>query len=167
MKKVSTIMVGSLLAIGIVISGMAFADNPGDKPCRGFASHKSHGKMGPGLLTRYQHENMLVQALSEITGQSEQVLREKLKDSRVRDVLEEYAIDREVFRAAMRAKFSQRVKEAAASGSITAEQEKDILTKMENRAQRHALMKQLIEKGVEDGTITQEQARMLLRRHFY
>jgi hypothetical protein len=109
---------------------------------------------------------MLVQTLSEITGQSEQVLREKLHDNRLRDVLEEYAIDRDAFRAAMKAKFSQRVKEAAASGSITEEQEKDILTKMDNRVQRQALMKRLIEKGVADETITPEQAQMLMRRHY-
>jgi polyhydroxyalkanoate synthesis regulator phasin len=64
----------------------------------------------------------------------------------------------------MKAKVNKRIKQAVANGSITPEQQKDILEKMENRSKRRELMSQLIEKGIEDGTITQEDAQMLLRK---
>jgi polyhydroxyalkanoate synthesis regulator phasin len=64
----------------------------------------------------------------------------------------------------MKAKVDERIKQAVANGSITPEQQKDILEKMENRSKRHELMSQLIEKGIEDGAITQEDAQMLLRK---
>jgi polyhydroxyalkanoate synthesis regulator phasin len=78
--------------------------------------------------------------------------------------MQELNIDRQAFRTAMQAKASERIKQAVANGSITPEQEKEILAKMENRSKRRELMSQLIEKGIADGTITQEDAQMLLRK---
>lgn len=78
--------------------------------------------------------------------------------------MEDLGIEREAFRTAMQAKISQRIKSAAAEGSITAEQEKEILEKMENRGQRREIMSRLVEKGLADGTITQDQARMIMQK---
>jgi hypothetical protein len=53
---------------------------------------------------------------------------------------------------------------AVSDGSITPEQEKQILAQIEAHTKRRELMKMLIEKGIDDGTITRDEARMLMRR---
>jgi polyhydroxyalkanoate synthesis regulator phasin len=116
------------------------------------------------LLAKYQQKNLMIQVLSEITGESAADISTKLKEQRMRTVMQELNIDRQAFRTAMQAKVSERVKQAVANGSITPEQEKEILSKMENRSKRREVINQLIEKGLEDGTITQEQAQMLMRK---
>jgi hypothetical protein len=164
MKKIQAIAIGSVLVVGIVLTGMALAAGSGDRPHRGPAKHRQHGDTLLTLLTRYQYKNLMVQTLAEITGQSVENVGLTLKEKRLRGVLEDYKVDREDFRAAMRSKTIAMVKQAAVNGSITTEQEKEILEKMEKQVQRHALMTQLIEKGLADGTITPEQAQMLKRR---
>ena len=64
----------------------------------------------------------------------------------------------------MRIKAIDLIQKSAESGTITPEQAKDILEKMENRSKRRELMSQLIDKGLEDGTITQEDAQTLLHK---
>jgi polyhydroxyalkanoate synthesis regulator phasin len=64
----------------------------------------------------------------------------------------------------MQAKERVRIKQAVADGSITPEQEKEILAKMETCAKQRELMRKLIENGIEDGIITRDEARMLIRR---
>jgi hypothetical protein len=99
-----------------------------------------------------------------MTGQSVETIEAKLNDQCMRSVIRELNIDRKALHNSLQAKVRERIKQAAANGTITPEQEKDILERVENRAQRRELMSQLIEKGIEDGTITQEQARMLMRK---
>ena len=82
----------------------------------------------------------------------------------MRSVMQELKIDRQAFRGAMLAKEKELIKQAAADKSITPEQEKEILDKMETRSKRHELMSRLIEKGIEDETITREEAQMLMRK---
>jgi hypothetical protein len=82
----------------------------------------------------------------------------------MRSVMQELNIDRQTFREAMQAKERERIKLAVADGSITPEQEKEILAIIEKRAKRRELMSKLIEKGIADGTITREEAQMLMRK---
>jgi polyhydroxyalkanoate synthesis regulator phasin len=166
MKKSIMIIAGCLLAISVASAGMAFARGPEERQFKGDRCH--HRRWNPDiiLLTRYQHKNMLVQTLSELTGKSPEIIRQKLRDQRLRATLEEYKVDREAFHSAMRAKFGQLVKKSVENGSITAEQEKEILEKMENHSPRHSIMKKLIEKGVQDGTITPEEASRLMKKPF-
>jgi polyhydroxyalkanoate synthesis regulator phasin len=164
MKKIQTIIVASVLVMGIVLSGPAFADNQGKGDRQGFGFKQRHKGGGLMLLARYQQRNLMVQVLSEMTGQSTEAIRTKLQEQRMRPVMQELNIDRQAFRTAMKAKVNERIKQAVANGNITLEQQKDILEKMENRSKRRELMSQLIEKGIEDGTITQEDAQMLLRK---
>ena len=164
MKKIQTIIVASVLVMGMVLCGPAFADSQGKGDRQGFGSKQRHKGGGLMQLAKYQQRNMMIQVLSEMTGQSTEAISTKLKKQRMRTVMQELNIDRQAFRTAMHAKFSARVKQAVTDGSITPEQEKEILTKMENRSKRRELMSQLIEKGIEDGTITQEDAQMLLRK---
>jgi polyhydroxyalkanoate synthesis regulator phasin len=96
--------------------------------------------------------------------QSEEALRLKLKDQGLRNVMQELNIDRQAFRDAMQAKERERIKQAVTDGSITPEQEKEILAKIENHNKRRELMSKLIETGIEDGTITRDEARMLMHK---
>ena len=164
MKKNQSIFLASLLAIGIEFSGLAVADNSQKSGRQGFGFKHRHKGGGLMLLAKYQQKNLMVQVLSEMTGQSADAIESKLKDQRMRTVMQELNIDRQLFRSAMQAKVSQRVKEAAANGTITAEQEKEILEKLEYRAQRREIISRLVEKGVTDGTITPEEAQMLMRK---
>jgi hypothetical protein len=116
------------------------------------------------LLAKYEQRNLMAKTLAQITGQSIETIQAKLKDQRMRGVMQELNIDRQAFRSAMQAKVIERVKQAAVSGTISPEQETEILTQIENHSKRQELMSQLIEKGIEDGTITQEQAQTLMRK---
>jgi hypothetical protein len=164
MKTKHTLILSCVLAVGIIFSGLALAENPakGARPGFGFKRHQSGG--GLVMLAKYQQKNLMVQVLSEMTGQPVKDIEAKFKEQRMRFVIEELGIDRDAFRSAMQAKISQRIKSAVADGSITKEQEQELLEKIENRNQRRELMSRLVEKGLADGTITQEQAQVLMRR---
>ena len=116
------------------------------------------------MLAAYQQKNLRLQVLSEMTGQPVEAIEFKLEDQRMRSVMQEFNIDRQAFRDALQAKERARIKQAVADESITSEQEKEILLKIENRTKRRELMSKLIEKGIEDGTITRDEARMLMRK---
>ena len=163
MKKIP-IIVASVLVMGMVLCGPAFADNQGKGDRQGFGFKQRHKGGGLLLLAKYQQRNLMVQVLSEMTGQSTEAINTKLKEQRIRALMQGLNIDRQAFRTAMKAKVNERIKQAVANGNITPEQQKDILEKMENRSKRRELMSQLIEKGIEDGTITQEDAQVLFRK---
>jgi transcriptional regulator CtsR len=164
MNKRHTIIISCVLAVAIILSGLAFADSQGKGDRRGFGSKRHHKGGGLMLLAKYEQKNLAVQVLSDLTKQSTEAISTKLKEKRIRTVMQELNIDRQKFRAKMQAKVGERIKQAATNGTITAKQEKEILAKMENRSKRRELMSQLIEKGIADGTITQEDAQMLLRK---
>ena len=164
MRKIQTIIVASVLVMGMVICGPAFADSQGKGDRQGFGFKQRHKGGGLMLLAKYQQRNLAVQVLSEMTGQSTEAISTKLKEQRIRTVMQELNIDRQAFRTAMHAKAGERIKQAVANGTITPEQEKEILAKMENRSKKRELMSRLVEKGVADGTITQEEAQMLMRK---
>ena len=161
--KMKHIIISCFLVVGIIFSGLAIADSQrtGDRKGLGF---KQHHKGGLQLLAGYQQKNLRVQVLSEMTNQSVETIQLKLKDQRMRSVMQELNIDRQAFRDAMQAKERARIKQAVADGSITPEQEKEILAEMEMHAKRRELMSKLIEKGIEDGTITRDEARMLMHK---
>jgi hypothetical protein len=163
MKK-KHIIISCVLVVGIIFGGLAFADNQriGHRKGLGFNQHHKGG--GLQLLAGYQQKNLRVQILSEMTGQSVEAIQLKLKDQRMRSVMQELNIDRQAFRDAMQAKERAQIQQAVTDGSITPEQEKEIFAKIENRNKRRELMSKLIEKGIEDGTITRDEARMLVRK---
>ena len=164
MKKIQPIIVASFLVMGMVLCGPAFADGQGKGDRQGFGFKQRHKGGGLMLLAIYEQKNLAVQVLSDLTKQSAEAVSAKLKEQGMRAVMQDLNVDRQVFRNAMKAKVNERIRQAAVNKSITPEQEKEILTKMENRSKRRELMSQLIEKGIKDGTITQEDAQMLLRK---
>lgn len=162
MKKMQTAIVICVLSLGLALSGNAKAS---------FMEVPQDGKMGPGFhhrgegmdfLERYMHENLMVQVLSEVTGQPPETIRQKIEERNIPAVFDEYKIDQDVFRKAMRAKTTSMIKKLTEDGFITAEQQKEIFERMEAHEQRRELMDRLIQKGIKDGTITQEQAQMLM-----
>lgn len=164
MKTKCAVILSCVLVVAIIFSGLALADDAARGAHRGFGHKRHHSGGGLMLLAKYQQKNLIVQTLSEMTGQSKEAIETQLKGQRMRIVMEDLGIDREAFRNALRTNIIEHIKSAAASGSITAEQEKEILEKMETRSQRRELMSRLVEKGVADGTITQEQAQLLMRK---
>jgi hypothetical protein len=164
MKKKHIIIISCVLAAGIIVSGLTFADSHGAGHRRGFGFKHHHKGGGLFLLAKYQQKNLRVQVLSEMTEQSVEAVQLKLKDHRLGSLMQELNIDRQAFRAAMQAKVRERIEQAATDGSITPEQAREILAKMETYSKRHALMSKLIEKGIEEGTITRDEARMLMRK---
>jgi hypothetical protein len=164
MKKIQTIIVASVLVMGMVLSGPAFAASQGKGDRHRFGFNQRHTGGGLVLLAKYQQRNLMVQVLSEMADKTPDVISTKLKEQGMRAVMQELNIDRKTVRDAMHAKVRKRVSQAVADGTITSEQEKDILEKMEYRSKRREVMKQLIEKGLEDGTITREQTQMLMRK---
>jgi hypothetical protein len=162
--KMKHIIISCILVAGIIFSGLALADRQGTSHLKGSGFKQHHKGGGLELLVRYQKKNMMRQVLSEMTGQSVDAIQLKLKDQRMRSVMQELKIDRRAFRAAMQAKEKERINQAVSDGSITPDQEKEILAKMENRTKRRQLMSKLIENGIETGIITPEEAQMLMRK---
>ena len=163
MKTKHTTIIICVLAAAIIISGLAFAAGDwGNRGRRGAGFHRPHRDFALSLLVKYQQENMMVQTLSDISGQPIDAIQSKLKDQRMGTVMQELNIDRQAFHTAMRIKSIELIQKSAKSGIITPEQAKDIIEKMKNRSQRRELMSQLIENGINDGTITTDQAQMLM-----
>ena len=99
-----------------------------------------------------------------MTGQPVEAIQLKLKNQRLRSVMQDLKIERQAFRDAIQAQEKELIKQTVTDGSITPDQEKEILAKMENRTKRRELMSKLIEKGIEYGTITREEAQTLTRK---
>jgi polyhydroxyalkanoate synthesis regulator phasin len=162
MKTKNTAIIICVLATAIIISGLAFAGDWGNRGRRGAGFHRPHGDLALSLIVKYQQKNLMVQTLSDISGQSIEAIQTKLKDQRMGTIMRELNVDRQAFHTAMRIKSIELIQKSAESGTITPEQAKEIIEKMKNRSQRRELMSQLIEKGVKDGTITTAQAQMLM-----
>jgi hypothetical protein len=163
MKK-KHIIISCVLVVGIIFSGLALADSQRTGHRKGLEFKQHHKGGGLQLLAVYQEKNLRVKVLSEMTEVSEEAIQLKLKDQRMGSVMQEMNINRQAFGNAMQVKVKKRIKQAAADGNITSEQEKAILSKIENRTKRRELMSKLIEKGIEDRTITRDEARMLMRK---
>jgi len=162
MKTKHTTIIICVLTAAIIISGLAFAGDWGNRGRRGAGFHRPHRDFALSFLVKYQQENMMVQTLSDISRQPIDAIQAKLKDQRMGTVMQELNIDRQAFHTAMRIKSIELIQKSTESETITPEQAKDIIEKMKNRSQRRELMSQLIEKGVSDGTITTAQAQMLM-----
>jgi hypothetical protein len=163
-KKHIILIISCVLVVGFIFSGLTFADSQRTGHRKGFGFKQHHKGGGLQLLAGYQQKNLRVQVLSELTGQSVEAIQLKLTNQRMSSVMQALNIDRQAFRDAMQAKVRERIKQALADGSITPQQEKEILAKMETHSKRRELMSKLIEKGIEDGTITRDEARMLMHK---
>ena len=110
--KTKHTLISIVLAAGIIISGLAFASDWGNRGSRKAGFHRPHKAFALMLLVKYQQKNLMVQTLSEMTDQSVESLETQLKDQRMHTIMQDLDIDREAFRTAMQAKISQRVKKS-------------------------------------------------------
>jgi hypothetical protein len=164
MEKKHTTIIICILSATIIISGLAFAGDWGSRGRRGAGFHRPHKAFALTLLIKYQQKNLMVQTLSDMSGQAIEAIQTKLKNQHLGAVMRELNIDRQAFHTAMRINSIELIQKSAENETITPEQAKDIIEKMKNRSQRRELMGQLIEKGVSDGTITTAQAQMLMEK---
>jgi hypothetical protein len=164
MKKTLSIIVISVVLVGLAFYVAATAANPQDQANPGYGHPRMLAKSGPGLLMRYVLGNMAAQAVSEITQQPVDTIRTKMKEERLPAVLAEYQVDRKVFFEVMRAKVQGLLGKLVESNYLTVDQRDQVLARMDQYAQRRALMKSLIDRAITDGTITPDQAQMLLKR---
>lgn len=164
MKKILSIIVISVVLVGLAFYVAATAANPQDQANPGSGHQRMQAKSGPGLLMRYVRWNMAAQTVSEITQVPVDTIRTKLKEERLPAVLAEYHVDRKTFSDAMHAKVQALMGSLVASNYLTDAQQQEILARMDQYAQRRTLMKSVIDKAVTDGTITPDQAQMLLKR---
>jgi hypothetical protein len=82
------------------------------------------------LLGKYIHDNMVMEVLSDLTGQVPETLAAELEEGHIRGVLEKYQIDPETFRTAMDEKTVAAAQKAFECGLITSEQLADLIEKM-------------------------------------
>ncbi|MCK8601465.1 hypothetical protein [Desulfoferrobacter suflitae] len=164
MKKMQMIVVACVALIGATAwSGLHAAgtlDGPGK--FMKYGCHRPDG--GSNSLGKYLQENMMVDVLAQLTKQPVETVRQQVREKHFKALLHEYNVDRETFRAEMRAKKIAQINQLVTDGYLSADQGKAIVDKMEARAKRHQLMVQLIEKGIADGTITQQDAQLLMPR---
>lgn len=97
------------------------------------------------MLAKIQHDNIAVQVLSEITGQTAESIAQALQTQHMRELMESYNVDQEVFENAMDEKAIAFIGKAVENNSITQEQADEIIQMIENRPERP-------EPGTEPGT---------------
>ena len=152
MKKIRIIILICMLAFGIALCGMAIADGP-TGPHRGD---------GPMFLSRLIRHNMVVQVLSQLSGQSADTITQQLKAQDLSGMLGTYKIDPQAFHSAMSSKLSALITLLTDNGYITTDQSIYVENRMANSAQRRQLLTTLVQKVIEDGAVTQDQAQILL-----
>jgi hypothetical protein len=147
MKRTSMIM-ATILTVSILFSGMAFgvelptgsSQEPGP-PIAPLPPHcgPHEPPMPPGmrLLIMYQQINVI----SELTGLTQENVRQLLISSGPPVILEAYGVPLDAFITAMDKQSAKLVKQAAVSGIITKKQEEDILKRMTQRPARPHPMK--------------------------
>jgi hypothetical protein len=136
MKRTSVIM-ATILTVNILFSGMALGAQlpagPSQEPGLSMAPppphcgpHEPPIPEGMRLLLMCQQINVL----SELTGLTQENVRQLLISSSPSAILEAYGIPIDTFIAEMDKQSAKLVKQAAGTGIITKKQEEDILKRM-------------------------------------
>ncbi len=140
-------MIVTLTAMAMLLSGSVFADQimgggkgKGAPPACPYARPADEGfrpspPQKPGdLLGKSLNDNMMTEALSELTGQSADGSKTALETQRPDAILETYGVDFETFRTLMDEKTVAMAEKAAGCALITQEQSADIAEKIAARA---------------------------------
>ncbi|GEM_PF-3048893 len=143
-KKIVTI----LLMVSMMMWGTAFAG--GKEKCGGTKMSASgtsavaetagtdvrpprppHRHAG-GLLGKYLHDNMMTEALSELSGQTVDAVKAEIEAQGLRAVFETYSIDQAAFRTLMDSKTVKLAQQAAGCGLLTQDQATAIAQEIES-----------------------------------
>ena len=147
MKK---IIITTLVIFGMVISGMAFAQGFGPQnrlpmSDQGLADNGDQqgvrpGKAGPrhprnagGHLGKVLHENMMMEALVELTGETAEAIKAKIEETGFREFMEASGIDRETLKPLMDEKTVSLADKLSGCGVITQEQADEIIEKIKEQ----------------------------------
>lgn len=150
------------IVVGFSIYFSATAANSPDQVNSVSGYHQAKG--GPHLLTRFVRANMAAQTIAEISKRPVDDIRKQLEEQRLPAVLAANNVDRTAFAEGMRTRFQSLLGQLSNNGYLTADQKNLIISRMDQFAERRALLKGLVDKALADGTITQEQAQTLLKR---
>lgn len=143
-KTVISLFLTGLLITGLTLtsaSAGARKQAPCEEPCTEAPCKDSYGyykgnKRGylhcVGQVHRFQHKNMFIRVLTQLTGKSEADLKADFQSGSKKTILEKYNISPEKFSAAMKKEAQVYVQNAVSSGSITKEQGDIVLRDLEN-----------------------------------
>ncbi len=141
MKRKTMYAVTTTVICGFFIVGIAFAQ----MNFLGKQNHGQHGMGGHGgrhvsqgphhLIMKPLMDNMVMNALTEMTGKDAATIQTEIQDKRIPEILELYAIDASVFHATMNAKLKELVTKLMGCGLLTSEQATEITTALDNLPQ--------------------------------
>ncbi|MDO9264943.1 MAG: hypothetical protein Q7U02_13325 [Desulfosalsimonadaceae bacterium] len=114
----------------ILVSGWAFASDPGFGDQHAQKNPPPPPNIGIHLLVKYEMDNMAVNVIAELTGQPVETIQASLAESDMRTLLEANVVNETLFRAAMKEKMLELVNEALANGRITQTQADEIIEKI-------------------------------------
>jgi len=159
---IATLIAFLALLIAIPLNAAAFK-GPDLEGRKGPCIHR-HKKDGAELCMRFVNQNLAVEAIAELSGQPQEIIRQKLDRKRPYLLLAEYGIEPKAFRSAMEIRHRALLYKLNEMGYLTSDQLTLIQERKNRRAERRALMQKLVEAGLENGTITQEEAASLVPR---
>jgi hypothetical protein len=150
MMKTFKMILFTLMMASLMIGSIALAQPPigtpgGERPGSTMDEETGAGSEKPmrpeprgplGQLMKFQHQNITVAVLAELTGLDADSIDAKLELSHPSEILSTYDIEIETFIAAMDAQTTALVEAAVAAGTITADQEDEIITMIKNKPER-------------------------------
>jgi len=147
MKKfkmiVFTLMMASLLVTTVTLAqpqmgersdSSSSMDGENETAAKKDMRQRPHGPLGQ--LVKFQHQNITIAVLAELTGLDTDTIEAELELSHPSDILVTYEIDMETFIAAMDTRMTVFVEAAVAAETITADQGNEIIYMIINKPER-------------------------------
>lgn len=138
-----TLMMASLMTASIALAQPQFGQGPGPGPVMdGDTETTGQRPMRPeprgplGQLVKFQHRNLTIAVLAELTGVDADTIAAELELSHPSEILATHDIDMETFIAEMDAKMTVLVEAAVAAGTITEDQGDEIIDMIINKPER-------------------------------
>ncbi len=123
MKFIKKIAITTLIALSIGTSGIVWAHGRGGpNKGAGCGFRQQQETAGPGRALREEMAAVRIEAIVEVTEQSSETIKAKLKNKPVWAVLDEFKVDFATFQAKMHEKVGALIQQAVADGKITQEQ---------------------------------------------
>lgn len=115
-------------------TGVGLAQGWGGRPMRGQGYNQGAGGYGPGSMLGIDRYTSQIQALAEVTGQSEATITGKLQNKPVWAVLDEYKVPYATFQARFHDKLKVQINAAVSDGKITQAQADAMIQRMDQRS---------------------------------